>query len=133
MQSRLTYLPLALVAAVTCVSAAQHDAARTMLEAARKAEVVDGNLNGAIQQYRAIADKYKSDRAIVADALLRMAECYQKLGDAQARKIFEQVVRDYADQQEAVTMLFLLVLFLFLTMAAISRLRAGPVIFTCTI
>ncbi len=31
-----------------------------------------------------------------------MAECYQKLGDVQARKIFEQVVREYADQPDAV-------------------------------
>ena len=34
--------------------------------------------------------------------LVRMADCYQKLGDAQARQIFEQVVRDYADQKDAV-------------------------------
>ena len=30
-----------------------------------------------------------------------MAECYQKLGDAEARKIYERVVREYSDQKEA--------------------------------
>ena len=35
---------------------------------------------------------------------MRMAECYQKLGDAESRKIYEQVVKDYADQKEAVTL-----------------------------
>ena len=38
------------------------------------------------------------NRALAAQALLRMAECYQKLGDAEARKIYERLVRDYADQ-----------------------------------
>ena len=28
-------------------------------------------------------------------ALLRMAECYQKLGDAEATKVYEQIVRDF--------------------------------------
>jgi hypothetical protein len=37
-------------------------------------------------------------------ALVHMAECYQKMGDAESRKIFEQVVKEYADQKEAVTL-----------------------------
>ncbi len=104
MKSRPTHLILALVAAVTLVSAAQNDAARTMLEAARKAEVVDGDLKGAIRQYSAIVDKYKNDRAVVADALLRMAAAYEKLGDSESRKIYEQILREYADQKEAATL-----------------------------
>jgi hypothetical protein len=31
-----------------------------------------------------------------------MGQCYEKLGDAQARKAYEQVVREFADQKEAV-------------------------------
>ena len=34
-------------------------------------------------------------------AMVHMAECYQKMGDAQGRKLYEQVLRDYADQKEA--------------------------------
>ncbi len=44
--------------------------------------------------YRALAKN--PDRAIAAQALVRMAGCHQKLGDAQARAIYEQVVRDFA-------------------------------------
>ena len=41
-------------------------------------------------------------RPLAAQALLRMAESYQKLGDAEAQKIYERLTRDYADQREAV-------------------------------
>ena len=33
---------------------------------------------------------------------MRMADCYLKLGDAQARTIYERLVREFADQKEAV-------------------------------
>src|ERR1043166_834079 len=33
-----------------------------------------------------------------------MAECYQKMGDAESRKIYEQVVREYGDQKEAASL-----------------------------
>jgi Tol biopolymer transport system component len=90
-----------LAAAVTAQQKRQQD---IDLQAAIRTETVDGDLNGAIKQYGAIVSKYKTDRAVVATALVHMAECYQKLGDPQARKIFEQILRDYADQKEAVTM-----------------------------
>lgn len=102
MTFKLRCLVLTLVAAVAFVSAEQQDAARTMMEAARKKEVVDGDLRGAIQQYKTIADTFKGDRAVAADALVRMADCYQKLGDAQARTIYERIVREFTDQPASV-------------------------------
>jgi hypothetical protein len=51
------------------------------------------------------------NRALAAQALLRMADCYQKLGDREAQAIYDRVVRDYSDQKDAV---------------AIARLRLGP-------
>jgi Tol biopolymer transport system component len=95
----MTRMLLALLIAIPI--AAQN--AETMMQAAGKKEVVDGDLNGAIKQYAAIVSRYaKSDRAVTAKALIRMAECYQKMGDAEARKLFEQVVREYSDQKDAV-------------------------------
>lgn len=72
------------------------------LQAAMRKENVEGDLSGAIKQYGAIVTKYKSDRAVAARALVRMAECYQKMGNAEARKIYEQIVKDYSDQKDAV-------------------------------
>ena len=72
------------------------------LKAAMDKETIDGDLAGAIAQYKALADKYaKSDRGVAAEALLRLADAYQKLGDTQARVIYERVVREYPDQQAA--------------------------------
>jgi hypothetical protein len=93
---------LALLAAIT-IQAAQTSSAR-MFEAAKKKEIVDGDLNGAIQQYKDIVSKFNHDRAVVADALIRMAESYQKLGDAQAVKVYERLVQEFGDQEEVSAM-----------------------------
>ncbi len=88
-----------LAGAVTAQQTRQQD---IDLQAAIRTETVDGDLNAAIKQYQTIVDRFKTDRAVVATALVRMADCYQKLGDAQARTIYERVVREYADQKEVV-------------------------------
>lgn len=101
MKHRGTGWLLALAAAATLAASDATTEAKIMMEAARKKEVVDGDLNGAIKQYSEIVARYKNDRSVVANALVRMAECYQMMGDAEARKIFERVVRDFSDQKEA--------------------------------
>ena len=73
-----------------------------LFQKALAAEHADGNLRHAIQLYERVVKEAGRDRALAARALVRMAECYQNLGDVQARKIYEQVVRDYAEQKEAV-------------------------------
>ena len=80
----------------------KNDAER-MFKAARNAELVDGDLKGAIKQYDAIVAKFgQTHRDVAADALVRMAECHTKLGNAEARKIYARVIKDYSDQKEAV-------------------------------
>ena len=74
-----------------------------MMAAQQKADV-QGDLKGAIEDYKRIVAGAGSNRALAALALVRMADCYQKLGDAQARAIYDRVVRDYADQAEAVSL-----------------------------
>jgi Tol biopolymer transport system component len=74
------------------------------LQAAIRKETIEGDLNGAIKQYAAIVAKYTSDRAVVAMALVHMADAYRKMGDAESKKIYEQVVKDYADQKPAVAL-----------------------------
>ena len=70
------------------------------LQAAIRTETVEGNLKGAIEAYKKIAEG--SNRAIAARALVRMGQCYEKLGDAEASKAYQRVVREFADQKEAV-------------------------------
>ena len=59
-------------------------------------------LKGAIEQYRQIAQT--GDRTVAVRALIRLAECHQKLGDAEARNIYERIVREFADQKDAVAL-----------------------------
>ena len=82
---------------------AKGDRAEVALQAALKKEAVDGDLKGAIEQYKKIAQS--TNRAAAAKALLRMGQCHEKLGNAEAgeaRKAYQRLVHDYADQAEIV-------------------------------
>ncbi|HEX8030218.1 MAG TPA: hypothetical protein VF491_17210 [Vicinamibacterales bacterium] len=70
------------------------------LRAAIETETVKGDLTAAIEQYKKLAQS--TDRVVAAQALLRLADCYQKLGDAQAQAVYERVVREFADQKDLV-------------------------------
>ena len=37
---------------------------------------------------------------LAAQALLRMAGCYQVTGDTEAQRVYERIVRDYSDQAD---------------------------------
>ena len=76
------------------------DRSEVMLEAAARKERVDGDLRGAIALYEKLARG--TNRAVAAMALVRMGQCYEKLGDADARKAYERAVREFGDQKEAV-------------------------------
>jgi len=83
--------------------------AEVQFKAAQHKEQVEGDLKGAIEEYKKLADG--TDRSVAARSLISLAECYEKLGQADARKAYERVVRDFADQTDLVT-------------AAQARLRA---------
>jgi Tol biopolymer transport system component len=73
-----------------------------LFQKALAAERADGNLQQAIELYQRVAREFASDRALAARALVRMADCYTKLGNAQARSIYERVAREYPEQTAAV-------------------------------
>ena len=93
---------LAVFLAAFLAAGQKNDQAELALKAAIKTETVDGNLKGAIEQYKKIAAQPGAGRATVATALLRMGQCHEKLGNAEARTAYERLVRDYADQAEIV-------------------------------
>src|SRR5262249_34903814 len=79
--------------------------AEAALEAARQKEILSGDLNAAIKQYSAIAEKYgKTNRAVAAMALIRMAQAYGRQGDVESRRVYDRVLQQYADQQDAVAL-----------------------------
>ena len=77
------------------------DSPEVELKAATHLELVDGDLKAAIGQYQKIISNAGSNRSIAAKALLQMGQCYEKLGQAEARQAYERVVRDFVDHHAA--------------------------------
>jgi len=104
-RTALMVLALAAVLAASFALAQKSDQAEVLLKAAANKELVDGDLNAAIELYKKVVAQPGASRAAVAKALVQMGQCYEKLGDAQARearKAYERVVREFADQAEIV-------------------------------
>jgi len=71
------------------------------LEGAIAKEQVSGDLKAAVSSYQKIAAESSAPRDVRAKALLHLAGCYEKLGQQQSRRVYEQILRDFADQPEA--------------------------------
>jgi Tol biopolymer transport system component len=78
--------------------------AEKLFASAQRKATIDGDLKGAIEEYKKAVSAAGSNRALAAQALLRMAECHQKLGDIDAQAIYERLIRDYVDQKEVVAL-----------------------------
>ena len=89
-------------ALATGATAQRADQAEVQLQAALHVELSEGDLERAIELYRGIVDTYAGNRNLVARALLRMGQCYEKLGEPEAQDIYQRVLREYADQAEPV-------------------------------
>jgi len=92
------FVAAALVVAIGGWLRAQDVDLEVAFRAATETETVKGDLKAAIEQYRSVANG--GNRNLAARALMRMAECYQKLGDLEARKLYDRIVREYADQRD---------------------------------
>ena len=97
----IAFASVALAANIVGATGDAAQDAERQLKAAMNTELVDGNLKLAIEQYKKVADS--GNRALAAQALLRMAACYQKLGDGEAQKTYERLIREFSDQKEAVS------------------------------
>jgi Tol biopolymer transport system component len=86
-------------------AAQKGDQAEVLLQAATNKQLMEGKLEEAIQLYKKILTGRPSNRAVAAKALLQMGQCYEKLGETQAqeaRKAYQRIAREYADQAEIV-------------------------------
>jgi Tol biopolymer transport system component len=81
-------------------TAQPRDRAEVALRAALEKETVEGNLKAAIDEYKKLAQS--ANKSVAARALVRLGECYEKQGDANARKTYEQVLSKFGEQTAAV-------------------------------
>ena len=70
------------------------------LKAAIHKEQVEGDLQGAAEQFKKLAQS--PNRTVAAQAWVRLGQCYEKIGDAQARQAYERAVRDFPEQTAVV-------------------------------
>jgi Tol biopolymer transport system component len=87
------------------VQAQGADPAGVALQAAKNKQQVEGKLDEAITLYREVIAKYSQNRPVAARALVALGQCFEQLGAAQtseARKAYEQAIRDFGDQADAV-------------------------------
>lgn len=94
-------LTAVLLALALTLDAQVKDRAEVLLQAAIKQELVEGDLKGAIEQFKKIAQN--SNPEVAAEALVHLAACYDMLGQADARNVYERIVREYPTQKRAVT------------------------------
>src|SRR5712692_1286853 len=98
------FLAVTLLAGLLTASfaiAQKDDQAEVLMQAAHQKQLVEGQLEEAIQLYKRIVQEHAGNRVLAAKALLEMGQCYEKLGKTEARNAYERVLRDYADQNEA--------------------------------
>jgi tetratricopeptide (TPR) repeat protein len=96
-------LPLLMILLLPSPARAQKSPdAEVLLQAALAKEQVDGELEEAIRLYTNLRERYGSNGPVAARALVGIGQCYEKLGAPRARKIYERVRKEYADQREAV-------------------------------
>jgi Tol biopolymer transport system component len=100
-----------ILAAIVCASAfwaaaapSQKDTQQeTLLQRAIQKETVDGDLEGAMVLYRQIIAANGQNRAVTAKALLGLGGCLERLGQQEARKVYERLIAEYSDQAQEVT------------------------------
>ncbi len=98
-------MALTLVAIVaTSSAAAQQREAEVALQQALHVEQVEGDLERAIRLYREVVEDYSAVREIAAKAQLHVGLCYEKLGFAEARQAYRDVIDNFPEQRDEVAL-----------------------------
>lgn len=74
--------------------------AEELYQAGLYQEEVQGNLERAIQIFTQLVEEHAGSRPIAAQALLRLGQCYEKLGREGASRAYQRLLEEYADQSE---------------------------------
>src|SRR5512139_2908342 len=95
MSTRCRYAIVLFLACLLCAPALlQSQSASAVFEQALLKENAEGSLKEAIAIFSRIAGDKTADPAIRARAQLHVGICHEKLGDAQARGAYEQLIAD---------------------------------------
>ncbi len=103
MKNHMLHAALALSLGITSPALAGQSApksndAAVLLQAAMHTEQVEGRLPEAIDAYKTVVARAGANKAVAAQALLRLGAAYERLGRPEARDAYERVVRSYPDR-----------------------------------
>jgi ankyrin repeat protein len=105
MKTKLTLTLTALWLAAGLFARAATNDLSSALQQGLFEEEANRNLPAAISAYEAVAKQFEKDRALAATAVFRLGECYRKQGQTnEAAAHYERILRDFADQQQLVTL-----------------------------
>lgn len=79
---------------------AQAQSPQDLFQEALRLERSQGDLSGAIALYQRVAANFGGDRELGAEALLRMAQAYEQLGETEAERAYRRIVAEFGDQEE---------------------------------
>jgi Tol biopolymer transport system component len=86
------------------IDSGRPDSPEVLLKRAIALELTDGQPKAAAARYRDIATRFKgTDRRIAAQALLHEARSYEKIGSPESRRVYAELLKDFADQPAAMT------------------------------
>jgi Tol biopolymer transport system component len=91
---------MAMVIAVIASSGPIQQSANLLYQSGIYKEDVEGKLEEAIAVYQEIIKKFPQDNPVAAKAWFHIGLCYEKLGNREAQKAYQQVLINYADQKE---------------------------------
>jgi Tol biopolymer transport system component len=97
---RLSVLFAATFVALTLIGRADQSRDEIALRAAMETETIKGDLKSAVAQFQKLSTS--ADRTVAATALLHLAGCYGKLGQADARRVYEDIIERFKDQPDVV-------------------------------
>jgi hypothetical protein len=83
---------------------AQAQSPQDIFQQALRLERSQGDLSGAIKLYLQVATDFGGDRALGAQALYRIGQAYEQLGETEAKGAYQQIVAEFGDQSETVAM-----------------------------
>jgi Tol biopolymer transport system component len=89
---------IVLFAAVAILCAAE--TGQSLFQKALTKERAEADPAGAIRIYERVVKEFGKDRRLAAEALFRIGECHQALGNVEARRAFERLVREFSDQTD---------------------------------
>ncbi len=96
MRTRIATAALLLLCTVILLIAQTGD---EIFRQARNMELIDGDIPAAIQLYERVVRDFSSNRVLVAQSLLQLGECYERLNQpAQSEQYFQRIVDSFKDQ-----------------------------------